>query len=224
MFKKLLDNTNESSLANKFRQKRFKYFNELIHDLPYPINILDVGGTENFWRQMGIAGLQPCKGNNDFKITILNVNEPELISKNSMKFIKGDAADLGIFADNSFDVVFSNSVIEHIPEPENRKKMALEIARVGKRFFVQTPNYYFPFEPHFLFPFFQFLPESFKLFLLKNFNMGWFKKCRDDNEAIELLKNNQLLKLNELKKYFPSGKIIREKFLFLNKSFIAVKG
>lgn len=224
MFRKLLDNTSESSLANKFRKKRFKYFNELILNLPYPINILDVGGTEDFWKQMGIAK------NNDFTITILNINEPEIISKSrlkdqsSMKFIKGDAADLGIFADKSFDVVFSNSVIEHIPEKLNRMKMANEIKRVGMRYFVQTPNYYFPFEPHFLFPFFQFLPESIKMLLLKNFNMGWFRKCRDDNDALELLKNNQLLKLSELKNYFPSGKIIKEKFLFLNKSFLVVKG
>lgn len=215
MFKKLLDNTNESSLANKFRQKRFKYFNELIHDLPYPITILDVGGTEDFWKQMGIAG------NNKFELTILNITEPTSLVKGKIKFIKGDAADLGIFADNSFDVVFSNSVIEHIAEKANRMKMANEIKRVGKRYFVQTPNYYFPFEPHFLFPCFQFLPVGIRMLLLKYFNMGWFKKCRDDNEAIELLKNNQLLKLSEFKKYFSDGKIIRERLLFLNKSFVA---
>ncbi len=216
MFRKLLDNTRGSSLANKFRQRRFKYFYELIGGLPHPVNILDVGGTENFWQQMGIAG------NDKFKLTILNITEPSTQAKGNMKFIKGNATDMSIFPDKSFDVVFSNSVIEHIPSPASRMKMALEITRVGKRYFVQTPNYYFPFEPHFLFPFFQFFPKSFKLFLLKNFNMGWFKKCVSDAEAFELLKNNQLLKLSEFKKYFSDSKIIKERFLFLNKSFIAV--
>lgn len=217
MFKKLLDNTRKSSLANKFRKKRLKYFYELIQGIPQPVKILDIGGTENFWEQMGIAG------NDDFEITILNTAEPAIAAKDNLKFLKGNAVDIGIFADKSFDVVFSNSVIEHIPCREDRWKMAKEITRVGKKYFVQTPNYYFPFEPHFLFPFFQFLPVCIKMLLLKNFDMGWFKKCADDNEALELLKNNQLLKLTELKKYFPLCKIIKEKFLFLNKSFIIVK-
>lgn len=217
MFRKSLDNTRQSSLANKFRQKRFKHFNELIKGLPAPIKILDIGGTENFWQQMGLAG------NENFRITVLNINKPICSAKANMIFVKGDASDLSEFPDKSFDIVFSNSVIEHIPETQNRVRMAEEIKRVGVKYFVQTPNYYFPFEPHFLFPFFQFFPQFFKITLLKSFNMGWFKKCKNNREASILLKENQLLRLKELKNYFPEGKIIKERFLFMNKSFIAVK-
>jgi len=216
MFSKILDNTRQSSLANKFRLKRFKYFTELIAPLPKPVKILDVGGTENFWLNMGLAG------NHDYSITIFNITESDVSEKENMIFVIGDAADLSIFDNKCFDVVFSNSVIEHIPDKANRKKMADEIIRTGKKHFVQTPNYYFPFEPHFLFPFFQFMPQKLKILLLMKFNMGWFKKCSSRNGAIQLLEQNQLLKFNEFRSYFPDSRIIKERFLMMTKSFIAL--
>ena len=94
MFKKLLDNTDKKSLANKFRTKRFKHFAELINSLPKPVSILDVGGTENFWQQMGLAG------NHDYNLTILNITESPVQQKENMKFVKQDASDLGIFIDD----------------------------------------------------------------------------------------------------------------------------
>lgn len=216
MFKRILDNTDPGSKANKFRLQRFKYFEEHIKDLPRPVNILDVGGTENFWMQMGKAG------NKDYNITLLNLDITKNFVKDNFIYIRGDAADLSQFNDKEFDVVFSNSVIEHIPLDINRQKMADEIIRTGKNYFVQTPNYYFPFEPHFLFPFFQFLPKLLKIFLLKNFNMGWYKKCSTKSEAEEILSENRLLQKKELLNYFPKSKLIKEKFLFLNKSLIVL--
>ena len=115
-------------------------------------------------------------------------------------------------------------MIEHIPLTKNRIKMADEIRRVGKKYFVQTPNYYFPFDPHFLFPCFQFFPVKFQVFLLMRFNMGWFKKCGSKETAISLLGNNSLLKQSEFTSYFPEAIVTKEKFLLLSKSFIAKAG
>lgn len=212
MFKKLLDNTNPNSLANKFRRKRFKLFIDFIKDFPRPVKILDAGGTVSFWEQMEYAG------NSDFEITLVNIEIPEITKHKNILPVKGDVTDLGMFKNKCFDIVFSNSVIEHIPTANGRQQMADEIKRVGKSYFIQTPNYYFPFEPHFLFPCFQFFPVSLKLFMLKNFSMGWFKKCENNEVALRLLENNKLLKPVELKSYFPSSKIFYEKYLILNKS------
>jgi len=211
--KKTADNSRSGSVSNKFRRKRFKFFLEFIKNIPLPVNILDVGGTANFWEQMY------SKNNKELNITILNT---ELPSENHylIKFIKGDARDLSMFKDKEFDVVFSNSVIEHVGSYDDQKKMANEIMRTGKRYFVQTPNCRFPFEPHFLFPFFQFLPRSPQMFLLTHFNMGWYKKCASKDEALNILNSINLLTLKELKSLFKSGRIYKEKFLFLNKSFI----
>ena len=53
-----------------------------------------------------------------------------------------------------YDIVHSNSVIEHLYNFENQKKMASEIIRVGQKYIVQTPNKYFFLEPHYLASFF----------------------------------------------------------------------
>lgn len=210
---KYADNTRASSTVNKWRRKRFSEFLKLIENLPRPVTILDVGGTENFWVQMGFTS------STDAEITLLN-SEDIATHYPNITFIKGDARNLSAFGDKSFDVVFSNSVIEHVGGPAERKKMADEIQRVGKKYFVQTPNYYFPMEPHFLFPCFQFLPEAIKIFLLKNFSLGWFEKCSNDKEAKEVIDSIQLLKKSELFNLFSGGKLLKEKIFLMTKSYI----
>jgi hypothetical protein len=77
--------------------------------------------------------------------------------------------------------------------------MAEEVRRVGKCYYVQTPNYYFPIEPHWLFPFFQFLPFPLKIFLSKNFDLGNYKKCKSETEAIVRVNRIRLLTETEMK-------------------------
>ena len=114
-----------------------------------PVRILDVGGTEGYWK-MG-------KLNDDqVFVTLLNLTQVDVTMPN-MTSIAGDARKIQE-SDLSFDIVFSNSVIEHVGTYKDQMQMAKEVHRIGKHYFVQTPNKYFPLEPHFLFPFFQFLP------------------------------------------------------------------
>src|SRR3990172_6164144 len=203
MLTKLFDNTNPSSLANRLRRKRFKLFLDIIKDIPKPVNILDAGGTESFWKMMKLT--DP----GDVKVTIINI-ENAVTTLPNFSYIKADARSLTMFSNNQFDIVFSNSVIEHVGGYDDQQKMAQEIMRVGKRYFVQTPNYYFPFEPHFMFPLFQFLPYGVKIFLLTKFNLGWFKKCNTKYEANALLKSVKLMRKKDLKKIFPLAKIYTE--------------
>jgi SAM-dependent methyltransferase len=64
------------------------------------------------------------------------------------------------FRDKSFDIVFSNAVIEHVLGEGRQAQFAREIMRVGKSWFVTTPNYWFPFESHYHLPLIQFFPRS----------------------------------------------------------------
>jgi ubiquinone/menaquinone biosynthesis C-methylase UbiE len=146
IFQRIADNSNPSSLATRFRKTRFSFFLSLINRLEHPISILDVGGTEDFWNIMGINNIS------DVNISLLNISECK-ISNSNINFVKGNACDIK-FPDSSFDIVFSNSVIEHVGNGYNQKQMANEVKRVGKRYFVQTPSKSFFLEPHFLFPFF----------------------------------------------------------------------
>ena len=216
MFKRIADNRDQGSLAVEFRRKRFAFFQSLLSRLDRPVHILDVGGTESYWRTMGLNG-----GEQVF-ITLLNLTENDVMLPN-LTSISGDARNMNA-ADASFDVVFSNSVIEHVGDYEAQRQMAKEVQRVGKRYFVQTPNKYFPLEPHFLFPFFQFLPLNFRVWLLQNFKLGWFKKTPDALQAREIVESIRLLGKREFSTLFPRAAIYEERILGLTKSFVAYEG
>ena len=147
----------------------------------------------------------------------MNIEKEKSPYKN-IKCIVGDATNLNNFKDKSFDIAHSNSVIEHLYNYQNQKKMALETMRVGKKYIIQTPNKYFFIEPHYLLPFFQFLPNYLKIFILTKTKMSRLRKW-DKNFAKQYIKEIRLLSLNDLKKLFPNSNIFYEKFLGMNKSF-----
>ena len=215
MKKRLFNNTIPGSLSNKFRRKRFVIFREILDSLSQPVKILDLGGTENFWLQMGITESDP------YRICILNTEKITTTLKN-INYMRGSAADFAEY-NIDFDVIFSNSLIEHLGSHGLRKKMADSIISEGKPYFIQTPNYYFPVEPHFLFPCFQYMPRKLKVSLVSNFDMGWYKKTKDKTTAGEIIDSVYLLNKNEVAELFPGAEIILEKFLGLNKSVIALK-
>jgi hypothetical protein len=63
------------------------------------------------------------------------------------------------FADGSFDIVYSNAVLEHVGDAEAQRAFLAEIARVGRRvLFVTTPSRSFPVDSHTLVPFAHWLP------------------------------------------------------------------
>lgn len=215
--KRLADNRQEQSLATRLRLKRFAFFRDLLSSLPPPIRILDVGGTENFWLRMGVDQLDGVE------ITLLN-RTSSITTHPALKSVVGDARDMSDIEDKQFDVVFSNSVIEHVGNFENQRRMAQEVQRVGKRYFVQTPNRYFPIEPHFLVPFFQFFPISVRVFLVRHFNLGWYPKTPERQKALALVEEIKLLNERELREIFPGASVYREKILGLTKSLIVYNG
>ena len=212
ILKKILqDSKQKGSIGNKFRNKRFVYFEKLISNLPKPIHILDVGGTEDFWVNRNYNKKE------DVKITLLNL-KTIITNYNNITSIIGDATDLSLFKENHFDIVFSNSVIEHLHNFKNQQKMAQEVQRVGVYHFIQTPNKYFLIEPHFLFPLFQFLPKSLKYLLLTKTKLSRGKKW-NKKFAKEYIQEIRLLSLKEMKYLFPNSKNKTERFLGMSKSY-----
>lgn len=57
------------------------------------------------------------------------------------------------FADDSFDWVFSNAVIEHVGDAAAQLRFLDEMLRVGKNVYFTTPNKFFPIESHTSVPF-----------------------------------------------------------------------
>ncbi len=214
IIKKIADNNNPASLSHKLRTKRFEFFLSLINHLPRPLSILDIGGTTAFWEAMDF-------NNEGVSITLLNLSAQPIDRKGFIS-VSGDATNLQ-YPNQSFDIVFSNSVIEHLFDRESQQKMAAEIQRVGKYYFIQTPNFWFPIEPHWVFPFFQYLPFPVRVFLTQHLTLGHIQKIRNKEDAEKQVAEIKLLSLREMQSLFPLANIHREKFFFLNKSFVAYK-
>ncbi|RZK20874.1 MAG: class I SAM-dependent methyltransferase [Flavobacterium sp.] len=217
MLPRLLDALNKNSLNQKFRRKRFILMKQLIDRFEKPVSILDIGGTYNYWQNMDF------NAGNGVKITLLNLKKEEVNHPN-FESVVGDATDLKEYNNNSFDIVFSNSVIEHLYTFENQIKMAKEVCRVGKTYYIQTPNKWFPIEPHWLVPFFQFLPFKMKVHLTKNFNLGTYRKLSSIEAARRCVLEVRLMTEKEMKQIFEEAHIWKEKFFLFTKSIVAIKG
>jgi hypothetical protein len=217
LIQKLANGKNPHSLSNKLRSKRFKRFEELISGLPRPVRILDVGGTHEFWKQRGWTARR------DIHITTLNLSAEPQQHENVLP-VAGDATDLHQFSDQSFDVAFSNSVIEHLFTFENQRRMASEIQRVGKRCWVQTPNFWFPMEPHFHVPGWQWMPLDLRVSIIRRRRCGWRGPCEDPERARELVQEVRLMTAGELRSIFPGAAVVPERFCGMAKSWIVIAG
>ncbi len=208
------------TIAWKMRQRRMSRFNEWFDGLAFDLSktevkILDVGGVPDYWKYLGFNHI------NAVRITSLNLDTFDVPDefKNTMTSVKGNAINMQEFEDQTFDIVFSNSVIEHVGEFDNQKKMAHEMLRIAPHGYLQTPNKGFFIEPHFLFPFFQFLPHRIREDLCLRFQMGYFKKASTREEAKKTVDDVHLLTYKQLKILFPNARIYKEKWMGMTKSF-----
>ena len=217
IFRLVFDLTNPSSLASKARKRRFNFLLSMLDQIEKPIKILDIGGTQHFWEMMGFIDLS------NVEIHLVNLKHQKIRHHNFFS-IKADATNLSEIEPNSFDLVFSNSVIEHLYTFENQVKMANEIQRIGKNYFIQTPNYYFPIEPHFTFPFFQFFPRQLKIQLVSVLKLGHKAIDHKNRQMIEQkIDEIRLLNIQNMKALFPNSNIYLDRFLGFNKSIVAYK-
>lgn len=175
--------------------------------------ILDVGGSPYNWDLIDYRG----------SVVMLNL-DPVIDAKfrPNLHFVVGDGTALA-YADKAFDIVFCNSVIEHVGDREQQQKFASEVCRVGKRVFLQTPAKSFWMEPHYVTPFIHYLPKSWQKKLLKNFSI-WGLIARPSQAYIDsFVDKTKLLGHGELQQLFPDCNIYRERFLFMTKSYIVIK-
>jgi hypothetical protein len=205
-----------SSLGAKFRAKRqadFEAFFFRTFSKNEPIRILDLGGTAYFWEKSNIPDLP------NISITLLNLYL-ETSKHPHIETVMGDATELIDFEANEFDLVFSNSVIEHLYTKENQQKMAAEIQRVGRYYFIQTPNKHFPVEAHYALPFAQYMPKKLVYFILTQTKLSRLQKW-EKAAAKQYLEEIRLITAPEMKDLFPNSLIYEEKLMGLIKSISA---
>lgn len=205
------------SFSNRMRSRRFAIFDGLVRTLPRPVRILDVGGTNEFWERRGWAGRE------DVLITTVNLQaEPRAHANIDPR--KGNATAMPEYGDGSFDIVFSNSVIEHLFTWEAQERMASEVRRIARAYWVQTPNFWFPIEPHFLFPAWHWMPEDLRVALIRRKKFGWTEPIPDPVRAREVIREIRLLTGAEMRRLFPAATIMPERFGGLVKSWVAHHG
>jgi len=206
-----------TSLASRMRRKRFALFRGLIERLPHGSSVLDVGGTPQFWEGEALVMTGAIR------VTIVNL-ESYVSTNPTIKQLACDARNMHMFADNLFDAVFSNSVIEHVGSFHDQQRMAEEVQRVAPRYFVQTPNRYFPLEPHFLLPLFQFYPRRLQVELLRRRDLGWMHRQPDYLDALREVSQIRLLNTTEMRLLFPDASLYRERLAGLTKSLVVYRG
>jgi 2-polyprenyl-3-methyl-5-hydroxy-6-metoxy-1,4-benzoquinol methylase len=203
------------SAFRHFRSRRMRLF-EKTFSVTEKTRILDVGGSPQIWK---FASVHP-------QLTIANL--PAAIEYGSKEFAQVGADGCVLpFADGAFDIVFSNSVIEHVGSPANQQRFASEIARVGRRYWVQTPNKSFPIEMHVMVPLVHRLPKRWQKTVLERFNV-WELVARPSEAQRQFfvehfLNDLRLLNASDLRALFPGSRVISERMLGLPKSLIALR-
>lgn len=132
-------------LHRRARQRKLDLFFQTLHPAPAD-SLLDVGGSAGMDGEFGPLYT--------FFENITTLNLAPIAARGVKHFVLGDARAMP-FADQSYDWVFSNAVIEHVGEWDQQQKMAAEIRRVARKgYFVATPNRAFPIDPHSYLPFY----------------------------------------------------------------------
>lgn len=183
------------AVSERARRARMRRFVETF-GATESTRVLDVGGTPGIWR---LAPVQP---------RVVFLNEPR---EEAASTIYGDGCCLP-FRDGAFDVVFSNSVIEHVGGAERQAEFAREAARAGRGYWVQTPNRRFPVETHLLTPFIHWLPRAWQTRLAPKISVWrWLARVSEDRREFYLrhyLDRVHLLTAAEMRKLFPDAAVV----------------
>lgn len=211
------------SFAATMRSRRFKIINALVDKIfaqKGSCSILDIGGSEYYWN----LNTEFINENaSRLTITVTNLDEGEVKFKDNriFRYKIGDATKQELY-NGSFDLIHSNSVIEHVGNWKNIHAMAANIVGTGLPYYVQTPNFWFPVEPHFRTIGFQYLPLDTRAQMLLRKKRG-FRIARSYEEAMEEVESVNLLTASQMRRLFPDAELIRERLWPLTKSMMAVR-
>jgi hypothetical protein len=194
--------------SRKARARRMQDFRRLMK-IKGGERIIDLGGTPQFWEDidtpleltiLNLPGYNPAyDGSSHHKITLL----------------EGDACEVE-FADKSFDIAFSNSVIEHVGGADNEDRLALEARRLAPAYWVQTPSIWFPIEAHNNMPLWWFYPP----FVKRAFMRRWRQRLPAWAEMID---GTVVISKSRMLKMFPDSELMVERALGFVKSYTCFK-
>ncbi|MBX3478267.1 MAG: methyltransferase domain-containing protein [Brevundimonas sp.] len=219
----LQDNSDPNSLVSRFRRARSRRVVELIqavHAERGAVRIIDLGGEAEYWRLFELDLLKSHR----VHITLINPGGTgDVWDADLFDEIDADACALPQYADNSFDLMHSNSVIEHVGDWVRMEAFAAECRRLAPRYYVQTPYFWFPIEPHFSAPFFHWRSEQSRARALMRRAHGFSPRAADVGAAMRDVQHARLLDKTQFRFLYPDAVHHDEKVGPLTKSLIAVR-
>jgi len=137
-----------------------------------------------------ITALEPIQGGFDpfieLQKKIINIALPN----DDLTLLEKPAEALSSEVDGEFDFIFSNNVLEHIPEIEQALISLKNVLSSDGLMVHHCPNYIVPYEPHFGFPVFAFFPYLTELI--------WRNKVSSDKELWDSLNFITSFKLSRI--------------------------
>jgi ubiquinone/menaquinone biosynthesis C-methylase UbiE len=137
-------------------------------------SILDVGVTsdQTYEASNYLEAWYPHKST----VTAAGLDDASFLCRQypGMRFVRANGLALP-FRDQSFDVVHSSAVIEHVGSFARQRAFLEECCRVARRaVFVTTPNRWFPIEFHTVLPLVHWLPKSMFRTLMRRTGRAFF--------------------------------------------------
>jgi ubiquinone/menaquinone biosynthesis C-methylase UbiE len=203
------------------RERKLALFHELMRPTA-EMRILDVGAemASDAGQYLQLIDSYPWKQN----LSVINVKDQHVQAikarYSQVDARVGDARELP-WPDKHFDIVYSNAVIEHVGGFADQRRMASEIMRVGRRWFVTTPNRWYPFEFHLRLPFVTWLPWHGYLWAGRLMRYSHMKRKYVFGAPVT---GTRLLSASDLRQCFPGSRIVKQRVTFMAETLIAVGG
>ena len=196
-------------LHRKSREQKHRLFLRLLRPTP-EMRILNVGASGT---SIGLPEQLESFYDNRSRITGGGISFADVQDyRNSFPDVQAvvfDGCALP-FANKSFDIVYSNAVLEHLPGNELVERFAAEVQRVGRGWFITTPNFWYPFDPHYHLPFVQLLPEATQRNLVRRLGKMPYDHLH-------------LLTMKQLRRLFPAGEVVGCRVTFYPETLIAYR-
>jgi SAM-dependent methyltransferase len=175
------------------RRRMFARFAELV-PFDHDTTVVDVGVTPD--EDLADSNLFEALYPYPHRITATSIEDASHLEQRrpGVTFVRTDGDSLP-FADRAFDVAVSWAVVEHVGDREAQRQFVSELVRVSRRFFLTTPNRWFPLELHTFLPFAHWLPRSYHQRILRGVGRDFWAHTE----------NLALLSADDLGGLFPSG-------------------
>ena len=205
-------------LSAQSRARKLKLFYRLLRPTAAD-RIVDIGGESDAnGGTLQLCDSYPWK----HRLAVLNYDKAALSvvagAHPQVRTVAADARCLP-FANKSCDIAYSNAVIEHLGTWHSQRAMADEVQRVAIRWFIATPNRWFPFEFHCRLPLVSWLPPGLRAHVTRL--ICWNHVLQRYTTGIEM-REIRLLTGRELARLFPDSIILHLRVTFWPEVLVAI--